>query len=84
LDLQYQAYWWDDAAAPASIAWVRDLRAAMAPYTTGAYVNYVDADITDWATAYYGTNLARLERAKAEYDPDDVFDGPQSIPLASG
>jgi FAD/FMN-containing dehydrogenase len=82
-DLQYQAYWWDDTAAQASLTWVRDLRAAMAPYTTGAYVNYVDADVTDWATAYYGTNLARLERAKAEYDPDDVFDGPQSIPLAS-
>ena len=55
-DLQYQAYWWDDAAAPASIAWVRDLRAAMAPYTTGAYVNYVDADLLDWESAYYGTN----------------------------
>src|SRR5215216_4261722 len=34
-DLQYQAYWWDNAAEPASIAWVRDLRAAMAPYTAG-------------------------------------------------
>jgi FAD/FMN-containing dehydrogenase len=54
-DLQYQAYWWDDAAEPASIAWVRDLRAAMAPYTTGAYVNYIDADLPDWEIAYYGT-----------------------------
>ncbi|MDF3042353.1 MAG: hypothetical protein K0Q71_5059 [Thermomicrobiales bacterium] len=78
-DLQYQAYWWDDAAAAASIAWVRDLRAAMAPYTTGAYVNYVDADIADWESAYYGTNLARLERVAARYDPDGVFAGPQSI-----
>jgi FAD/FMN-containing dehydrogenase len=82
-DLQYQAYWWDDSAAPASLAWVRELRAAMAPYTTGAYVNYIDADIPDWATAYYGANLARLKQVKAEYDPDDVFDGPQSIPPAS-
>jgi FAD/FMN-containing dehydrogenase len=82
-DLQYQAYWWDDAAALASIAWVRDLRVAMAPHTTGAYVNYVDADLPDWATAYHGTNLARLERVKAEYDPDDVFAGPQSILPAS-
>jgi hypothetical protein len=82
-DLQYQAYWWDESAAPASIAWVRDLRAAMAPYTTGAYVNYIDADVTDWATAYYGANLARLKQVKAEYDPDDVFAGPQSIPAAA-
>jgi FAD/FMN-containing dehydrogenase len=81
-DLQYQAYWWDDAAAPASIAWVRDLRAAMAPYTTGAYVNYIDADLPDWENAYYGTNLARLERVKTDYDPDDLFNGPQSIPVS--
>ena len=82
-DLQYQAYWWDDAAEPASIAWVRDLRAAMAPYTAGAYVNYVDADLPDWESAYYGMNLPRLKRVKAVYDPDDVFNGPQSIPSSS-
>jgi FAD/FMN-containing dehydrogenase len=79
-DLQYQAYWWDDAAALASIAWVRDLRAAMAPYTTGAYVNYVDADLLDWESVYYGPNLARLTQIKAQYDPDGVFNAPQSIP----
>src|SRR5215217_2969270 len=72
-DLQYQAYWWDDTAAAASLAWVRDLRAAMAPYTTGAYVNYIDADLPDWENAYYGTNLKRLERVKMGYDPDDLF-----------
>jgi FAD/FMN-containing dehydrogenase len=80
-DLQYQAYWWDDTAAEASLAWVRDLRAAMVPYTTGAYVNYIDADLPNWETAYYGTNLARLERVKMDYDPDDLFNGPQSIPV---
>jgi FAD/FMN-containing dehydrogenase len=82
-DLQYQAYWWDDAAEPASLSWVRDLRAAMAPYMTGAYVNYIDADLPDWGTAYYGTNLERLVQTKAQYDPDSIFDGPQSIPSAS-
>jgi FAD/FMN-containing dehydrogenase len=81
-DLQYQAYWWDDAAEPASIAWVRDLRAAMAPYTSGAYVNYIDADLPDWESAYYGMNLPRLQQVKTDYDPDDLFNGPQSIPLA--
>lgn len=78
-DLQYQTYWWDDAAAPASLAWVRDLRAAMAPYTIGAYVNYIDADLPDWEHAYYGENLPRLKQVKMDYDPDDVFNGPQSI-----
>ena len=82
-DLQYQAYWWDDAAEPASLSWVHDLRAAMAPYMTGAYVNYIDADLPDWETAYYGTNLERLVQTKAQYDPENVFGGPQSIPSGS-
>lgn len=79
-DLQYQAYWWDGTEEAADVAWVRDLRAAMAPYTSGAYVNYIDADLPDWETAYHGENLARLSRVKARYDPDDVFNGPQSVP----
>jgi FAD/FMN-containing dehydrogenase len=83
-DVQYQAYWWDDTAAEASLTWVRDLRAAMAPYTTGAYVNYIDADLADWERAYYGTNLPRLKQVKTDYDPDDVFNGPQSIPVGLG
>jgi FAD/FMN-containing dehydrogenase len=80
-DMQYQAYWQDDADAQADIAWIRAIREAMFPYTNGAYVNYIDAEIADWATAYYGPNLARLSKVKATYDQDDVFNGPQSIPI---
>ncbi len=80
-DLQYQAYWQDDADEVADIAWVRDIREAMLPYTVGAYVNYIDADIPDWQTAYYGSNLPRLMAVKATYDPDNFFNGAQSIPL---
>ena len=56
----------------------------MAPYTTGAYVNYIDADLSGWESAYYGTNLPRLKQVKMDYDPDDVFNGPQSIPVDPG
>jgi FAD/FMN-containing dehydrogenase len=56
----------------------------MAPYTTGAYVNYIDADLSDWERAYYGPTLPRLKQVKTDYDPDDVFNGPQSIPVGSG
>jgi FAD/FMN-containing dehydrogenase len=82
-DVQYQAYWHDAADEEADVAWGRTIRTAMLTSTSGDYVNYIDADIADWATAYYGTNLARLRQVKVEYDPDDVFDGPQSIPPAS-
>ena len=79
-DVQYQAYWSNDGDEAADVAWVRDIRTAMLPHTTGTYVNYIDADIPDWAEAYYGSNLARLMQVKAKYDPDDVFRGSQSIP----
>jgi len=82
-DLQYQAYWWDDAAESASIAWIRDLRTAMAPFTTGAYVNYIDADLADWQTAYYAENLEQLVQVKIEYDPENIFNAPQGIPSGS-
>jgi FAD/FMN-containing dehydrogenase len=80
-NVQYMAYWDDPADEQANVTWVRDLRAAMGAYTTGTYVNFVDADLADWATAYYGANFDRLVEVKAAVDPDDIFHGPQSIPL---
>lgn len=79
-DIQIQAYWQDAWQEDENVAWVNGFRQALAPYTRGAYVNYIDADQPDWATAYYGRNLNRLRRIKARYDPDGVFDAPQSVP----
>jgi FAD/FMN-containing dehydrogenase len=78
--MQYQAYWTEDRDEAPCVDWVASFRRAMLPYTVGAYVNYIDADIEDWGEAYYGKNFARLVEVKAKYDPDDVFRFPQSIP----
>lgn len=45
-----------------------------------AYPGYVDAELKDPLTAYWGGNVERLVQIKGEYDPDDVFRNPQSIP----
>ena len=80
-NLQYQAYWNQPSAEPANAAWVTAFRGAMAPFVTGgAYANYCDAGIADWPQAYYGDNLARLQKIKTAYDPQDLFHSPQSIP----
>jgi FAD/FMN-containing dehydrogenase len=60
--------------------WQRAFWQSMRPYASGqAYQNYIDPDLTDWRTAYYGQNLARLTQIKAAHDPDGVFTFPQSL-----
>jgi FAD/FMN-containing dehydrogenase len=44
------------------------------------YVNYIDPAMPDWANAYYGGNLPRLQSIAKQYDPDAVFSFPQAIP----
>jgi FAD/FMN-containing dehydrogenase len=78
---------WGAGSSAATVAgvqsWLAHTAAAVAPYTDGhAYQNYIDPTLADWRSAYYGSNLPRLERIKRAYDPDDVFSFRQSIPLA--
>jgi FAD/FMN-containing dehydrogenase len=39
----------------------------------GVYPNFPDTDLERWSEAYYGSNLERLLRVKASYDPDGFF-----------
>ncbi|MGC5013272.1 FAD-binding oxidoreductase [Streptosporangium sp. DT93] len=60
--------------------WTRTARAAMRPhFGDHAYVNYIDAGLSGWRSAYYGPNAARLARVKAAYDPGRLFRLPQGI-----
>lgn len=83
--MQYSANW--NEGAPSSVvdanhAWLQSAWQSMRPYVSGqAYQNYADPRLADWAEAYYGSNLARLERVKARYDPTNLWHFPQSIPL---
>jgi hypothetical protein len=56
---------------------VADLRDGIG-HNTG-YVNYIDPDMPEWRTAYYGRNLPRLRRVAHRYDPDRVLAFPQSV-----
>jgi FAD/FMN-containing dehydrogenase len=60
--------------------WLAEAWETTHPYGTGgAYVNFPDPELEDWARAYHGANLERLERIKAAYDPDELFHFPQSL-----
>jgi FAD/FMN-containing dehydrogenase len=92
MKLQYQTYWTDPEQDVQNLTWIRDFYAAMygprGPYpdgvVDGCYVNYPDVDLADWEYLYYKDNYARLRRAKARWDPHDIFHHQQSIKPPDG
>lgn len=46
-----------------------------------SYQNYLDQDIPDYLTRYYGANLKRLVQVKKTIDPENIFHHRQSIPV---
>lgn len=79
-------YSWSSYSSANEIAagqkWLTWLGANVLTPSTGAYQNYIDPTLPDWASAYYGNNLAKLVRVKKKYDPENLFSFAQSIPLS--
>jgi FAD/FMN-containing dehydrogenase len=78
---------WDNDAseevAADLIAWTEEVVAAIAPHTPNeSYQNFPNRIITDWQEAYYAENFPRLVEVKGMYDPNNLFNNPQSIPPA--
>jgi Berberine and berberine like len=73
--LVIQAPWERAEVSAAQIAWVRQLRDALAPHATGgAYANFLGCDETDRVSAAHGSkNMLRLRALKRKYDPANVF-----------
>jgi FAD/FMN-containing dehydrogenase len=78
--IQMTANWGSGSEPSSSASWLAQAASDVAPYTSGAYQNYIDPTLSDWQHAYYGANLARLVKVKASVDPDDFFHFAQSIP----
>jgi FAD/FMN-containing dehydrogenase len=75
---QYTATFPDGADPRPLDSYVHGFRTAMVPYWGyGAYVNYADASITNWADAYFAGNAARLAQVRRQYDPNGLFTQPQ-------
>jgi FAD/FMN-containing dehydrogenase len=71
----------DDQDASAHIAWVRGLSAALRPFSTGAYVNFLAGEgEVGVRAAYDPATYARLVDVKRRYDPTNLFHLNQNIP----
>jgi len=89
MKLQYQTYWTHPVDDAANLDWIRRFYGAMygpaGPVpdgvVDGCYVNYPDVDLDDWQHLYYQAAYSELQRAKARWDPGDVFNHKQSIEL---
>lgn len=87
MKLQYQTYWQDQPDDAKNLDWISgfydDMYGPRGPYPNGlvdgCYVNYPDVDLIEWEHLYYKENYARLQRAKAHWDPHDIFRHKQSI-----
>ncbi|MDF3146957.1 MULTISPECIES: FAD-binding oxidoreductase [unclassified Streptomyces] len=67
--------WADPADDEQGIQWVRDLRADVRPWSTGAvYLNFIGDEGAERVVAGLGAeNTRRLAELKRRYDPDNVF-----------
>ncbi|GGU47479.1 FAD-binding oxidoreductase [Streptomyces lavendofoliae] len=75
---------WPDRAPAATVArhraWLDATYDVMRPWASGrAYQNYADPALRDWRRAYYGTNIDRLVKVKAAYDPGRLFRHPHGF-----
>jgi FAD/FMN-containing dehydrogenase len=70
-----------EAGREAAGRWLSRSWALVHPYGSGGvYPNFPDPELEDWPRAYHGSNLDRLRRVKASYDPENVFRFDQSVP----
>ncbi|MFE3585363.1 FAD-binding oxidoreductase [Streptomyces vinaceus] len=67
--------WEDPADDEKAVRWVKDVRARVQPWSSGAvYLNFTGDEGSERVAAGLGAeNLARLGAVKRAYDPDNVF-----------
>lgn len=80
--VQYYSEWSEPDKTESKLQALRDIHEHMREYMSGgAYVNYCDLDIKNYAEAYWGQNLPRLIEIKSVHDPENFFKHAQSIPV---
>ena len=81
---QYYISWNDRSEQSGALAWINGLQSDLSAFMpSSTYVNYIDKDVPDWPSSFYGAALPRLVTVKAKYDPTNFFSFNQSIPTGA-
>jgi hypothetical protein len=76
------ARWDEQDQGPIHYEWVTNFYNRLIPYLSGqVYQNAPDLDLPNSLDQYYRWNLGRLSEIKTKYDPANIFQYSQSIPV---
>jgi FAD/FMN-containing dehydrogenase len=80
--LVIQARWEHGSDSAVHVSWAKELRDALAPYSSGrVYANFIAADEADRVSLAHGPeNYRRLRELKSKYDPANVFHNNPNVP----
>ena len=78
-DYDIISQWTDPAETDEHIQWTRDFFNRVEPFTSGVYVNHLDAEEANRIGDAYGNNYERLVALKNKYDPTNLFQLNQNI-----
>ena len=89
MKLQYHTHWNYKRQDATNLNWInefyQDMYGPQGPVPDrvmdGCYVNYPDSDLVNWELLYYKNGYKRLQRAKKQWDPNNIFNHAQSVRL---
>ena len=84
--LTAKVQWSDRSQTAIAMKWANTVKEKLTPFALNqqaSYLNYIDATLANWQTAYYGTNYSQLQHVKSQWDPTNFFHFRQSIKPAT-
>lgn len=74
-----QSVWDEDIYSTENKEWVKKNFKFIRTLTDGSFVNFPLDELDNYEKEYYGDNITKLRDIKKKYDPNNVFNYPQSI-----
>ncbi|WDV45808.1 FAD-binding oxidoreductase [Clostridiaceae bacterium M8S5] len=77
--LEIESIWTLELDRKDNIDWTNNVKSSLDTAGVGTYRGFTDFHLVDWQKQYYGDNYLKLREVKSKYDPQNIFNFPQSI-----